>query len=195
MSVNNKAFSTAKLHCTDQALALHFLDDPADVRPACPPPLLEKVLVLEGVLALGCTDPRCLSGTDPFRDGVFELEMEIRLTLGSTGQASLLAITAGMGGTWVPVPVLDSSYDAVCEERRCTHDHGHGDSAGCGRLRHELRTRRIAAQLPEETRFYVYRVTETRPEARPEARPVLAALRDKLIAIPIVPGLPGNQPR
>jgi hypothetical protein len=37
-----------------------------------------------------------------------------------------------------------------------------------------------------ETRFYVYKVTET-PAA-------LAALRGKLIAIPVVPGLPGNIP-
>src|SRR3954470_24952434 len=161
MSANSKTFSTAKLRCTSTALELHFLDDPAGTTAS-----------LEGGLALGCSEPKCLSGTDPFGDGnAFQLDMEIRMTPGSTTQASLLATTVGMGGTWVPVPVLDPSYAVLCKEDPCPHDHSH--PAVCGGLCQELRTRRAAAQLPLETRFYVYRVTRT-PAA-------LAALLGKLI--------------
>jgi hypothetical protein len=171
-----KKFSTAKLRCTNTALELHFLDDPANVKPPGTTPLLQ------GVLAMACSEPKCLSGTDPIvAGGAFQLDMSIQLTQGSTAQPSLLATTAGMG-TWVPVPVLDTSYEVLCGADHCTHDHS--QPASCGGLCQELHTRRAAAQLPLETRFYVYKVTTAPAE--------LAAFRGKLIAIPVVPGLPGN---
>jgi hypothetical protein len=181
MSSNKKTFSTAKLHCTNTALELHFLDDPTNVQSPGHP------VVLKGELALECSEPKCLSGTQPGFAGPppvvapFELDMAVQLTRGSSGQPSLLATTAGMG-TWVPVPVVDASYGGVCGEDPCGHDHSEPDL--CGGLCQELQMHRVAAQLRRETRFYVYKVTDTPAE--------LASLRNKLIAVPVVPGLPGN---
>lgn len=180
MSSNNKTFSMAKLHCTNTALELHFLDGPTNVQSPGTAPLLQ------GVLALQCSEPSCLSGTRPGIAGPppviapFELDMTVQLTQGSSGQPSLLATTAGMGT--VPVPVVDRSFGVVCGEDRCGHDHSTPDL--CGGLCQELQKHRVAAQLPPETRFYVYEVTD--------APAGLASLRDKLIAVPVVPGLPGN---
>jgi len=172
MSSKNKTFSMAKLSCTDTALELNFLDGPTNVQTA----------LLKGELAMACTDPSCVSGTRPgFAPDPFQLDMSVQLTQGSSGQPSLLATTAGMG-TWVPVPVVDASYGVVCGEDPCPHDHGKPDL--CGGLCRELRTRRVAAQLPTGTRFYVYKVTDAPAE--------LVSLRDKLIAVPVVPGQPGN---
>jgi hypothetical protein len=176
MSSNNKTFSTAKLRCTNTALELHFLDDQTNVQSPATTPLLR------GVLALECSEPKCLSGTQPGVAGdPFQLDMSVQLTQGSSGQPSLLATTADMG-TWVPVPVIDSSYEVLCGKDHCSHDNSQPDT--CGGLCQELRTRRAAAQLSRETRFYVYKVTETPAE--------LAALRGKLIAIPVLPGQPGD---
>jgi hypothetical protein len=176
MSTNSKTFSTAKLHCTNTALELHSLVDPTGGQPRDTAPRLQ------GVLALQCSEPRCLSGTDPIvADRAFELNMSIQLTQGSTTQPSLLATAAGMD-TWVPVPVLDTSYEALCGAAHCAHDHSEPDL--CGGLCQELQTHRVAAQLDARTRFYVYKVTDTPAE--------LASLRGKLIAVPVLPGLPGN---
>ncbi len=157
MSTNSKTFSTAKLHCTNTALELQFLGDPTSGQPRDPTPRLLGALVMQ------CSEPRCLSGTDPVVvGGVFALDMSIQLTQGSATQPSLLAIAAGMA-TWVPVPVLDISFEALCQE---------------------LQKHRVAAQLDAKTLFYVYKVTDTPAE--------LASLRSKLIAVPVLPGLPGN---
>src|SRR5689334_9028311 len=179
MSSKHKTFSTAKLRCTHKSLELQFLDEPTNL------PALGPTAVLQGELALDCSEPKCLGGTQP---GVappvvepFQLDMSVQLTQGSSGQPSLLATTAGMG-IWVPVPVLDTSYGVACGEDPCDHDHSKPDL--CGGLCQELQTRRLAAQLPPNTRFYVYRIRETPAE--------LALLRNKLIAIPVVPGQPGN---
>jgi hypothetical protein len=181
MSSNNKTFSTAKLRCTNMALELQFLDDQANAQSPGITPLLQ------GVLALQCSEPSCLSGTRPGIAGPppviapFELEMSVQLTQGSSGQPSLLATTAGME-TWVPVPLVDASYGVVCGKDPCGHDHS--QPSLCGGLCQELQKRRVAAQLLPETKFYVYKVTD--------APAALASLRDKLIAIPVAPGLPGN---
>ena len=180
MSSNNKTFSTAKLHCTNTALELHFLGDPTNVQSPGTTPLLQ------GVLALQCSEPSCLSGTRPGIAGPppvitpFALDMSIQLTQGSSGPPSLLATTVAMGT--VPVPVLDASYGVVCGEDPCGHDHSTPDL--CGGLCQELQKHRMAAQLPPETRFYVYEVTD--------APAALASLRGKLIAVPVVPGQPEN---
>lgn len=181
MSSNNKTFSTAKLRCTDQALELYLPEDQANASSPSITPLLQ------GVLALQCSDPSCLSGTRPGIAGPppaippFELNLSVQLTQGSSGQPSLLATTGSMGA-WVPVPVVDASFGVVCGEDRCGHEHSQTDL--CGGLCTELKKRRMAAQLPPETMFYVYEVTD--------AAAALTSLRDKLIAIPVVPGQPGN---
>ena len=172
MNANDKKFSTAKLRCTRTALQLQFPDAPGDGQPP-------GGTVLLGTLALECTEPSCKSGTDPFK--LSTLDMEVRLTPGSIAQASLLATAAGMGGTWAPVPVLDASYEVVCGQDPCGHD---SQSDRCGGLCKKLNEHRAAAKLPPGTRYCVYKVTETPAE--------LAALHGKLIAIPVVPGLPGN---
>jgi hypothetical protein len=177
----NKTFSTAKLRCTDTALELHFLDDQMNVQPPGTTPLLQGELVME------CSEPKCLSGTRPGIVGPppmvppFQLDMSVQLTQGSSGQPSLLATTAGTEA-WVPVPVVDASYQLVCGGKRCDHDHSQPDA--CGGLCQELRARRDAAKFPRNTKFYVYKVTS--------APAALASLRGKLIAIPVGPGQPGN---
>jgi hypothetical protein len=178
MKANDQKFSTATLRCTQTALQLHFPGDPADGGQHGSSAVL-------GTLALECSEPSCKSGTDPIVAGrVFQLDMEIRMTPGSTDQAPLLATAASMAGTWAPVPVLDASYAVVCGQEPCDHDHSQPDL--CAGLCQKLQAHRAAAQLPPGTRFYVYKVTET-PEQ-------LQSLRGKLIAIPVVPGLPGNPP-
>lgn len=179
MSSKNKTFSTAKLRCTNTALELHFLDDQMNAQSPGTTPFLQGTLVME------CSEPKCLSGTRPGIVGPppvvapFQLDMSVQLTRGSSGQPSLLAIAAGME-TWVPV--FDPSYQLVCGGEPCDHDHSQPDA--CGGLCLALREHRVAAQLPENTKFYVYKVTSV-PAA-------LASLRDKLIAIPVVSGQPGN---
>lgn len=172
MSAKPKTFSTAKLRCTHESLELQLPGPSA---------------LLLGNLAMECSEPRCLSGTRPGIVGPppvvspFQLDLSVQLTQGSTGQLSLLATPVDMEA-WVPVPVFDASYALVCGGKRCDHDHSQPDV--CGGLCRELRAHRVAAQLSQGTRFYVYKV--------PDAPAVPASLRNKLIAIPVSPGQPGN---
>lgn len=170
MTSNSKTSLTAQLRFTDTTFELLPPDGPAAAQPS------GAIPTMRGVLAMECTDPKCLSGTQPH----FKLDVSVQITQASGGQPALLAKTDDMGT--VPIPVLDSAFAAdLCGHDRCERA---TCRPPCGGLCQKLVDCRKAAGLPEKTKFYVYKIIEAPGE--------LPSLQDKLIAIPVLPGKTGN---
>lgn len=178
MSSNSKTSLTAQLRFTNTELELLPPDGPtASESPGGIP-------TMRGVLAMECTDPKCLSGTEPHVAKPvpavpFELATSVQITQASGGQPALLAKIDDMGT--VPIPVFDPASAALCGKDHCERAKC---QPPCGQLCQKLTVSRKAAKLPEKTKFYVYKINEAPGE--------LASLQDKLIAIPVLPGKTGN---
>lgn len=159
---SNAKTFSTALRCTELTLELQPPQDPAA-------PVMRgvKVTVLE------CTDDKCLPGHDP--RVAFQHDLPVQITQGPSGQPCVLATIDGIGS--IVVPVVDGSLlDLRCSGKTCLEQ-------GCQGLCHKLSAAHVAAKLPKATKFYVYRVTEAHAEL---------PLQGKLIAIPVLPGQPGN---
>jgi hypothetical protein len=176
MTSNAKTFSTA-LRCTDKTLVVQPAAPPVD------PPSPASAPVMRGVLAMDCTDENCLPGTKPRvvapgkelpAIAQFVYDLPVQITQGPAGQPCVIA-TIGMGS--VHIPVVDRSIlDHKCSRASCSQQACHG-------MCQKLFDARVAAGLPEKTKFYVYMITEA---------PGDLALQGKLIAVPVLLGQPGN---
>jgi hypothetical protein len=175
MTSNGKTISNAQLHCTDQTLVLQPPQDSADV----------QAPVMRGVLAMECTNPKCIPGTDPSvvappkvdarTIDSFEHDLPVQITQGPAGQPCVIATIKDLGS--VHIPVVDRSVLAhKCSRATCLEQVCHG-------MCQKLFDARVAAKLPVGTKFYVYMITEA---------PGDLGLKDKLIAVPVLLGEPGN---
>lgn len=175
MSTNNKTLSDAQLHCTNTELKLQFPDNSTNVQSQGAAPSLQ------GVLAMACSDPKCVSGTTP-SIVPFQLDLSVRITQGSGEQPSLLTIVDGKD---TPIPVFDSPLAVPCRDD-CDSMTGNpaDDQSPCGGLCVQLARHRVNLNLRKETRFYVYQVTRAAGE--------LASLSNKLIAVPVSSGSTAN---
>ena len=136
-------------------------------------PLPGAAPLVQGTFAMECTDPRCVSGTQPAKAGMLPLEVEpVQITKGPDLQPSLLA---GADGALRPLSVLDGSLLTPCSAH-CGEPDGDGHKTPCGGLCGTLDQRRKADD--RFARFWVYRVTSASGE--------LSWLQGKLIAVPIL---------
>jgi len=162
MTENAKTFPNAQLRCTQSTLELQ----PSDTTPA---------LRGEVVTVMECNDDKCVPGHDP-RIREFKHNLPVQITQVLAGPSLvLLARIAGIGS--VSIPVAERSIlDEECSAKTCPGQE-------CRGLCQKLVEARDAAKLPKRTKYFVYMITEDPGEL---------ALKGKLIAIPLLPGQPGN---
>lgn len=175
MSSNND-IPIARLSCTDKGVKLRFQEQDANLQ------LVDTAPLLDGVFAMECTDPKCVSGTQP---GVvlpgtliqeFEIQMSVIPVQVTQGEGNQPCLFSGTNGSRTWIAIFDDGCESLCGEDVCERAKCPGPP--CGGLCGKLARWREAAKLPEKTMFYVYKITGTSSE--------LSQLANKLIAVPVV---------